>query len=624
MRPIESHDVTTDLLGRTPRVYKRGMDQKAVAPKRARGPAMQFDRRELSDNDLRRLYEALLTPRLIEEKMLLLLRQGKVSKWFSGIGQEAVAVGSTLALEKHDYILPLHRNLGVFTSREVPWERLFAQWQGKPSGYTQGRDRSFHFGSVEHRIIGMISHLGAMLGVADGLALASLLDQSGHIALVYSGDGGASEGDFHEAINVAAVWDLPVIFLVENNGYGLSTPSSDQFRCKQFIDKAPGYGIDAVQVDGNNILDVYHAVRQVAADIRKRPRPFLLEAMTFRMRGHEEASGTKYVPQSLFDTWAQKDPLNNYEGYLVGARVLEAGSAAQLRQDIKARINAAWDVVFAAPDIEAKADIELGDVYAPALAELVPPPNQAPERTLRYVDALSEGLRQAMQQDPALVLMGQDVAGYGGVFKVSDGFLQEFGKERVRNTPLCESAIVAAGLGLAIAGRASIVEMQFADFVACAFNQIVNNLAKTHYRWGQSVNVTVRMPTGAGTAAGPFHSQSDEAWFTHVPGLKVVFPATPYDAKGLITAAVRDPNPVIFFEHKLLYRSLEGDVPAAYYTLPLGEAQVVQAGDRATVVTYGAAVHWAQQAVRTMGKSVEVIDLRSLLPWDKAAGLRIG
>ena len=561
------------------------------------------------------LYEGLLLPRLIEEKMLLLLRQGKVSKWFSGIGQEAIAVGATMALDRNDYILPLHRNLGVFTSRHMPLERLFAQWQGKKSGYTKGRDRSFHFGTVEHRIIGMISHLGAMLGVADGLALASLLNDSTDVALVFSGDGGSSEGDFHEAINVAAVWDLPVIFLIENNGYGLSTPSSDQFRCRQFVDKAIGYGIEGVQVDGNDIVAVYQAVSRLAAQLRQHRKPVILEAMTFRMRGHEEASGVKYVPPQLFEQWSKKDPVARFEKQLLDARILDEDHIKTLRTATKERIAAAWEVVFAEGELTADAAEELGDVYAPAPVHLTVA--GAATRKKRLVDAIADGLAEGMRRDPELVIMGQDVAEYGGVFKVTEGFVEEFGKARVRNTPLCESAILGAGLGLAIAGRACVVEMQFADFVACGFNQIVNNLAKTHYRWGQPVNVTVRMPTGAGTAAGPFHSQSNEAWFAHVPGLKVVYPATPADAKGLLTTCLLDPNPVLFFEHKLLYRSIEGDVPDGYYNIPLGQARIARSGTQATVVTYGAGVYWAEQAAAALpDASIEIIDLRTLLPWD--------
>lgn len=562
-----------------------------------------------------RLYEGILLPRLIEERMLILLRQGKISKWFSGIGQEAIAVGSTIALRETDHILPLHRNLGVFTTRNVPLHRLFAQWEGRPDGYTKGRDRSFHFGAPEHRIIGMISHLGAMLGVADGLALSSVLDGTDDLALVFSGDGGASEGDFHEAINVAAVWDLPVIFLVENNGYGLSTPSSEQFRQRAFVDKAPGYGIEGVQVDGNNILDVYSTMSRVAEQVRGTRRPVLVEAMTFRMRGHEEASGTKYVPKPLIEAWKRKDPVENFERHLLESGIISAEDAAAIRKKFTKMIEGAWERSASGGEVAPDFATELGDVYAAASAEVIAP-DATHQTTKRFVNAVQDGLRQAMERDPKLVLMGQDIAEYGGVFKVTDGFVAQFGKERVRNTPLCESAIVGAALGLSIAGRASMVEMQFADFVSCGFNQIVNNLAKTHYRWGQSANVVVRMPTGAGVGAGPFHSQSTESWFTHVPGLKVVYPSSPFDAKGLLTSSLVDPNPVLFFEHKFLYRSIDGPVPDAYYTLPLGKASVVREGTEATIVTYGWAVHWALEAVAECGRNVEVIDLRTLLPWD--------
>jgi 2-oxoisovalerate dehydrogenase E1 component len=577
---------------------------------------MEFDRKNHSDRSLLDLYEALLLPRLIEERMLLLLRQGKISKWFSGIGQEAIAVGCTRALRPTDYILPLHRNLGVFTSRGIPLERLFLQWQGKLAGFTHGRDRSFHFGTQEYAIIGMISHLGAMLGVADGISLASNLDGDSRISLVFSGDGGASEGDFHEAINVAAVWNLPVIFLIENNGYGLSTPGCDQFRCASFVDKAIGYGIRGIRIDGNNLLEVYDTVRHVAEIMRVERSPVLIEAMTFRMRGHEEASGTAYVPRELFDTWKERDPLDNYERFLREVGILSEHAAETMRARLLARIDSGVDAMLNEPDIVPDMGTELRDVYAVGAPAYVEPVSE-PASERRLVDAVSDALRQAMERDESLILMGQDIAEYGGVFKVTEGFVERFGRERVRNTPLCESAIVGASLGLALRGRASMVEMQFADFVACGFNQIVNNLAKTHYRWGEPVNVTVRMPTGAGIAAGPFHSQSDEAWFAHVPGLRVVYPSNPYDAKGLLTSSLIEPNPVLFFEHKALYRSVRGMVPDDYYNLPLGVARVVREGRHATIVTYGMGVHWASKLADELPDiGIEIIDLRTLLPWD--------
>ncbi|AWM34372.1 alpha-ketoacid dehydrogenase subunit alpha/beta [Hymenobacter nivis] len=601
---------------------------------------MTFDRRDYANDTLLHLYRELLKPRLIEEKMLILLRQGKVSKWFSGIGQEAISVGSTLALEADEYILPLHRNLGVFTARQVPLARLFAQWQGKPAGFTQGRDRSFHFGTNEYHIVGMISHLGPQLAVADGIALADVLDEKPRVTLTYSGDGGASEGDFHEALNVAAVWQLPVIFLIENNGYGLSTPSNEQFRFKSFVDKGPAYGMEAVQVDGNNVLDVFDTIHRLAVDLRQRPRPVLVEALTFRMRGHEEASGTKYVPAELLQEWAQKDPVDRYEKWLLAEGILTETARLSLREQFKKEIETALAEADAAPGPTADTAHELADVYAPfvpdasavvgyqlsVVSEQKNSPNvlttdneQRTTKSLRFIDAISDGLRQSMVHHPGLVLMGQDIAEYGGVFKITEGFVAEFGKGRVRNTPLCESAIVGAGLGLSVRGKKSMVEMQFADFVTCGFNQIVNNLAKSHYRWGQAADVVIRMPTGAGTAAGPFHSQSNEAWFTHVPGLKVVYPSNPHDAKGLLCAAFDDPNPVLYFEHKLLYRSLSGPVPDGYYTTPIGEAALVREGDELSIVTYGMGVHWALAACNELNISADILDLRTLLPWDTEA-----
>ncbi len=578
---------------------------------------MYFNRKEYSDELLVDLYTALVRPRLFEEKMLLLLRQGKISKWFSGIGQEAIAVGATMALESDEYILPLHRNLGVFTSRQVPLDRLFAQFQGKLSGYTKGRDRSFHFSSPEHKVFGMISHLGPQMAVADGMALADLLGRHHKVTMVFSGDGGASEGDFHEAMNVAAVWNLPVIFLIENNGFGLSTPNIEQYKCKSFTEKGPAYGIDALQVDGNNILEVYDVIRQAARGMRNHPRPVLIEALTFRMRGHEEASGTKYVPEELFEKWAKKDPVENFERYLVKENILSENKVKSIKEHIRKEI----EVAVAASDDEempeGNAWQELNDVYAP-FEQRVELPSMNSLSDKRYVDAISDALRQSMEKYPNLVLMGQDIAEYGGVFKVTEGLVNQFGKERVRNTPLCESAILGTGLGLSVKGYKSVIEMQFADFVTMGFNQIVNNLAKSYYRIGQNADVVVRMPTGAGTAAGPFHSQSNEAWFFHTPGLKIVFPSNPYDAKGLLNAAIEDPNPVMYFEHKALYRSLTDAIPDDYYTVKIGEARIEKEGSDLTVVTYGMGVHWAKTIQAEMPDvDIEIIDLRSLLPWDK-------
>jgi len=580
---------------------------------------MDFNRQSYSDNVLKDLFAGLLLPRMIEEKMLILLRQNKISKWFSGIGQEAIAVGLTMALEEDEYVLPMHRNLGVFTSRKMPLERLFAQWQGTPMGYTKGRDRSFHFGTNEHHIVGMISHLGPQNGVADGIALASKLKNEKKVTAVFNGDGGTSEGDFHEAINVAAVWDLPIIFVVENNGYGLSTPSAEQFRCKNFVDKAIGYGIEGVQVDGNNILEVYDTVRNLAISLRKNPRPVLLECITFRMRGHEEASGTKYVPKELMETWAKKDPVENYQQYLVNEKVIDDKFIDTLRKKIKKDIDKGLEIAFAETYPQASTQVELDDTHAPFTQHVIAPASDKKSEK-RFIDAISDALGQSMEKYENLVLMGQDIAEYGGAFKITDGFVARFGKERVRNTPICESAILGAGLGLSIKKMKAMVEMQFADFVSEGITQIVNNLAKSHWRWGQAADVVVRMPTGAGTAAGPFHSQSNEAWFFHTPGLKIVYPSNPYDAKGLLCAALEDPNPYLFFEHKVLYRSVKDEIPDDYYTVEVGKAKLVSEGTDLSIITYGMGVHWAKEILATMPDvKADVIDLRTLLPWDKEA-----
>ena len=577
---------------------------------------MKFDRKNKDDQFLLDLYKKLLYPRMVEEKMLILLRQGRIGKWFSGIGQEAIAVGSTLAMQADEYILPMHRNLGVFTGRNIPLKRLMAQWQGKLSGFTKGRDRSFHFGTQDYKIIGMISHLGPQMALADGIALADLIAKQPKATLVFTGEGATSEGDFHEAINVAAVWNLPVIFIIENNGYGLSTPTNEQYKCKHLVDRALGYGIEGHQIDGNNILEVYDTLDQIAKDIRTNPRPVLVECLTFRMRGHEEASGVKYVPQHLFDEWTVKDPVKNFEAYLIEQDILNDDLIPSIKTEIKKEIE--WEVEAAFDEIEPQADekVELADMYYPYQQQLVHPVEIQTEK--RYLDAITEGLREGMKRFDKLVIMGQDVAEYGGAFKITDGFVNEFGKARVRNTPICESAIVGAALGLSINGYKAVMEMQFADFVTCGFNQIVNNLAKTHYRWGEKADVVIRMPTGAGTGAGPFHSQSNEAWFTKTPGLKVVYPAFPYDAKGLLIAAIEDPNPVMYFEHKYLYRSLSGPVPEGYYTVEIGKANVLKKGNQFTIITYGLGVHWALDYLKENPQlSATLVDLVSLQPWDK-------
>ncbi|MBK7870904.1 MAG: dehydrogenase E1 component subunit alpha/beta [Saprospiraceae bacterium] len=579
---------------------------------------MEFKRGNLSNEKLLELYELLLKPRMIEEKMLILLRQGKVSKWFSGIGQEAISVGATAALLQDELIFTLHRNLGVFTTREVPLDRLLSQWQGKANGFTKGRDRSFHFGTIEYGIVGMISHLGPQLSLAAGVALAHKLKQEGRISLAFSGEGGTSEGEFHEALNTAAVWQLPVIFLIENNGYGLSTPTNEQYRCENLADRAIGYGMKSVIIDGNNILEVYNTIAQLSAEMRENPEPILIECRTFRMRGHEEASGTKYVPKELMDFWATKDPLSNYENFLLEEGILTKTKIEKIRKDLKKWIDQSWETANNEPSITPSLKQELIDVYAPHQRNIVNPAS-AKTTNKRFIDALSDGLRQAMEKHDNLVLMGQDIADYGGVFKITDGFVQEFGKERVRNTPLCESAIIGIGLGLSLKGFKAMVEMQFADFVSCGITQIMNNLAKQHYRWGQLADVVIRMPTGAGTGAGPFHSQSNEAWFAHTPGLKVVYPSNPIDAKGLLLASFEDPNPIIYFEHKALYRSISADVPDDYYTIESGKANIVREGEAVSIITYGYGVHWAKKVIEELGVDAEILDLRTLLPIDYEA-----
>ncbi len=578
---------------------------------------MHFDKNNIPDDILLQLYVGLLTPRIVEEKMINLIRQGKISKWFSGVGQEAISVGCTHALYGDEYILTMHRNLGVFTSRDIPLRKLFSQFQGKLNGFTKGRDRSFHFGSKEHHIVGMISHVGAQLGVADGIALFHKIKNEKKVVLVFTGEGGTSEGDFHEALNIAAVWDLPVIFIIENNGYALSTAADEQFKCKKLIDKGIGYGIESLRMDGNNVLEVYSTIKKQAEKIRNNPHPVLIEAVTFRMGGHEEASGTKYIPKHLIEHWAEKDPLKNYESYLKKEKIINFELIHSFREKIKATVDNEWEIALNENEISPSAQDELHDIYSPFNQSVIKP-KVGSKSNKRFIDALKDGLIESMEKYPELIIMGQDIGEYGGVFKVTEGFKEKFGTERIRNTPLCESAVIAAGLGYSICGGKAVIEMQFADFITDGFNQVVNNLAKINYRWGQNADVVIRMPTGAGVNAGPFHSQSNEAWFFHTPGLKIIYPSSPYDAKGLINAAIEDPNPVLYFEHKALYRSVSEEIPEDYYTIEIGKAAKIFEGNDVSIITYGMGVHWAKEVLKELNSiSSDLIDLRTLIPWDK-------
>jgi 2-oxoisovalerate dehydrogenase E1 component len=575
---------------------------------------MNFSDSKINTSTYIDLYTSMLLPRMIEEKMLILLRQGKISKWFSGIGQEAISVGVAKALEKEEFIFPMHRNLGVFTSRDIPLHRLFSQWQGKNNGFTKGRDRSFHFGTKEFNIIGMISHLGPQMGVADGVALHNLIEKNKNITAVFTGEGGTSEGDFHEALNVASVWNLPVIFIIENNGYGLSTPVNEQYNCKNLSDRGVGYGIESLTVDGNNVIEVYSKIKEIRKKIIKKPQPFLIEFKTFRMRGHEEASGVKYVPKELLEKWGKKDPVLNFEAFLIDSSILTLDDVTKIKKGITKEIDTNLEKTFNEKKIISSAENELSDVYADFNFKKVEKSNEV--QNMRLVDSISDGLKEAMYKNDSLIIMGQDIAEYGGVFKITEGFVDLFGKDRVRNTPICESSIIEIAMGLSICNRKSIVELQFSDFITSGFNPVVNYLAKSHYRWGQNADIVLRMPCGAGVGAGPFHSQTNEAWFTKTPGLIVVYPSTPIDAKGLLISSIENPNPVLFFEHKALYRSIRDDVPKGYYNIEIGKAKLLNAGTEITIITYGSGVHESIETIKKHSLSADLIDLRTLSPLD--------
>ncbi len=566
------------------------------------------------------LYKNLLLPRRIEERMLNLLRQGKISKWFSGIGQEAIAVGVASALRAEDYILPMHRNLGVFTTRRVDFYTLFCQLFGKADGFTDGRDRSFHFGSMEHRISGMISHLAATMPVADGLALASKMKQNDFVACSFCGDGGTSEGDFHEALNLAAVWELPVIFIIENNGYGLSTPVKQQYACKDLADRAQGYGMKGIKIDGNDVFEVMETIQQARADALQ-GNPTLVEAKTFRMRGHEEASGTFYVPGERFENWGKKDPILQLRQWLEENTATNSDEQFDaIRDEVDGAFTPALEKALNADEPVFEKQKELESIFSPVEnVSNKPDKNNGSSSEKRFVDAIQFSLRQAFEVDEKFLIMGQDIAEYGGVFKITEGFTEQFGEARIRNTPIIESGAVGCAIGLAMEGFKPIVEMQFADFISCGFNQIVNNLSKAQYRWMPPLNITIRAPHGAGVGAGPFHSQSPEGWFMQHPGLKIVVPATVADAQNLLYSALHDPNPVLFFEHKKLYRSIREVTPDYCRIEELGKGNVRRKGTDATIITYGMGVHWAleeadRQAAR--GTEIEVIDLRCLAPLD--------
>lgn len=565
-------------------------------------------------------YKNMLLSRTIEERMLLELRKGNVSKWFSGIGQEAISTAITMTMDEQEYILPMHRNLAVFSTRmKKDLNPLFLQWMGNPGSYTKGRDRSFHFGSQSDKIVGMISHLGVQLGVANGIALGEKLKGTNRAVAVFTGEGGTSQGDFHEALNVASVWNLPVLFCIENNGYGLSTPVKEQFNIEDLSERGKAYGIKSFSLDGNDFELLLNKLKEIKSYVIQEQKPVLIEFKTFRVRGHEEASGTAYIPQDLIDKWKKKDPLERLRKTLIKSKIQTKAQLEKLESESHTFVKEKWYNALKNNEVRKFTNDEEKDVFDAEISISSDLSSEHNEQEIRFVDAISKALLHALRKDDRLVIMGQDIAEYGGVFKITDGFIDEFGAGRIRNTPLCESSIIEASYGLGISGIPSIVELQFGDFISSGFNPVVNLLAKSHYRWGQNAPIVLRIPCGGGVGAGPFHSQSNESWFTTTPGLKVVYPSNPADAYQLLLSSIKDPNPVLFYEHKKLYRSSKGTVNYTDEKLELGKARWIQNGSDLTIITYGMGVLWAEEAIHETDGSIGILDLRTLIPYDKHA-----
>ncbi|MBN92766.1 MAG: dehydrogenase [Deltaproteobacteria bacterium] len=603
---------------------------------------------------LEHLLRHLLTARAVEERCIRMVKQGIQPKFFSAWGNEATAVGTAAALDRDDVLVPMHRSLGAHLVRGHSLDEIFLQAFLKDDSHTRGRDTGLHLGAAGTNIIGMISPLGSMNTVAAGIAMAEQLMGQETVVLAYIGDGGTSTGVFHEAMNFIGVRQLPVVTVIENNQWAFGTPNELQFGCETLADRGPAYGMPSVRIDGTDVRAVYEATKEAVHRARAGQGPALIESLTMRMRGHAEHDDMAYVPDEMVDEWGQRDPVTQYLQWLRDGNHLPELDVDALRASIEQEVLEASDRARAASDPNPasaltgvfhetadgkKPDRSNSSVSVAPTSEVVGEraaetasrlgegrtvePIPTPGTEVSYIDAIRHCLHHHLQSDPRTVLLGQDIGLMGGAFRATRGLSEQFGPQRVVDTPISEGAIIGGCIGLAIRGLRPVAEMQFADFVCSTFNELVNNAGTFRYRIGVGVPMVVRLPSAGGIGAGPFHSLNPEAWFAHSPGLKVVVPSTVEDAWGLLNTAIDDEDPVLFLEQKYYYRRAKGPLPDPEHRVPLGCARKARAGKDATVVTWGVGLDRSLEAADSLAArgvgDVEVLDLRSIVPWDKEA-----
>jgi len=574
----------------------------------------------LSGDALESLYTTMVRIRRFDEKTTELFSAGLVKGTaHSYVGEEAVAAGACANLREGDYIVGTHRGHGHCIAKGARVDRMMAELMGRADGYCRGLGGSMHIAALDLNILGCNGIVAAGLPIGTGAALAAKLRKTDNVVVAFFGDGGANQGVVHEALNLAAVWKLPAIYLCENNQYALSTATGRTTAGDSIAARAAAYGIPGVRVDGNDVLAVYETVRTAVARARRGEGPTLVEAVTYRWGGHSmRANLPEYRTKEEEREWMERDPVARLGSHLVDGKRATPVRLKELEESVELELDRA--VEFAKSSPEPTVELMEASVYAPH-AEVSEPATRA-GRELTMAEALNEALQSEMQRDERVFVMGEDVGLIGGIFGVTRGLRERFGEDRVRDTPISEATFVGAGVGAAIAGLRPVVEIQIFDFVALTMDQLVNQAAKFRYMLGgrPTVPLVIRGPQGGGIRLAAQHSQSLEAWFAHVPGLVVVAPATPYDAKGLLVSAIRDDNPVIFLEHKALYAT-KGAVPEAPYAIPLGKADVKRAGTDVTLVATQAMVSRALAAAGDLekdGVSVEVIDPRTLVPLDEA------